>query len=108
MKKKKREKLVVMDLENFKIKDIKTDFELSGYLRVFNSDVVYFTQVDLKKDLVKALYKIDGEKIKLLKKFKDVEESDFNIFRSGIIIRKNEKVSVFSLPDLKELKFKKL
>jgi hypothetical protein len=113
MKKKKRKKLVVMDLENFKIKDIKTDFELDGNLRVFNSGIAYFTQVDFKNDLVKALYKIDGEKIKLLKRFKDVKRfggpfPSFEIFRSGIIIRKKGKVSVFTLPDLKELKFKKL
>jgi len=112
MKKKKRENLVVIDLKNFKIKDIKTDFNLDGYLRVFNSCVAYFTQVDFKNNMVKALYKIDGEKIKLLKRFKNVkrfgEDSSFEIFRPGIVIRKKGKVSVLSLPDLKELKFKKL
>ncbi len=112
MKKKKRENLVVIDLDNFKIKDIKTDFELNGYLRVFNSGIAYFSQVDFKNNMVKALYKIDGEKIKLLKRFKNVkkfeQDSSFEIFSSGIVIRKRGKVSVFSLPDLKELKFKKL
>lgn len=112
MKKKKREILIVVDLENFKIKDIKTDFELNGYLRAFNSGIAYFTQFDFKNNLVKALYKIDGEKIKLLKRFENVErfgeDSSFEIFKPGIVIRKKGKVSVFSLPDLKELKFKKL
>jgi hypothetical protein len=112
MKKKKRKKLLVLNLENFKIKDIKTDFNLDGYLRVFNSDIAYFTQIDFKNNLIKALYKIDGEKIKLLKRFKNVErfgeDSSFEIFKPGIVIRKKGKVSVFSLPDLKELKFKKL
>ena len=111
MKKKKRKKLVVLDLENFRIKDIKTDFNLDGYVRVFNSCIAYFTQVDFKNNMVKALYKIDGEKIKLLKRFENVErfgeDSSFEIFRPGIVIRKKGKVSVFSLPDLKELKFKK-
>lgn len=108
----KREKFVILDLENFKIKELKTDFLLEGYFSISHPDIAYFISRDFNKHLIKALYKIEGDQIDLLKKFENFKltekRSFLRTFKSGLIISKQGKISVYSLPDLKELKFKKL
>jgi hypothetical protein len=38
----------------------------------------------------------------------EILSSGFDISRSGILVKKGNKIKVYALPDLKEVKFKKL
>jgi hypothetical protein len=58
------------------------------------------------------LYDVNRGTLKLLKIFKDVDPRfglyGLDISRNGILVKKGKRIKVYTLPDLKEVKFKKL
>lgn len=96
-----------LDLENFEIKEIG---KFNGYLHCFYPDDFYLVEWGQNRTTVK-IYEYEEGNLKLLKDFDfDMEKAGnrFHIFRNGIIFKKGSKVKIYSLPDLNELKFKKL
>jgi ABC-type Fe3+/spermidine/putrescine transport system ATPase subunit len=99
-----------LNLDNFEIEELA---DLNGYLAFYspNTDVFYALEMDDAAHEAN-LYQVKEGTLKLLKKFKDVDPTyglnNLDIFRSGILVKKGNKIKVYALPDLKEVKFKKL
>jgi hypothetical protein len=99
-----------LSLDNFKIEELD---DLKGYLNFYSADTDSYYALEMDDAAHEAkLYAVDEGTLKLLKTFKDVDPmyglNSLDISRSGILVKKGKRIKVYTLPDLKEVKFKKL
>ena len=99
-----------LDLDNFKIEELDG---LKGYLNLYSADIDSYYALEMDDAAHEAnLYQVKEGTLKLLKTFKDVDLTSglnsFDVSESGMLVKKGNKIEVYALPDLKEVKFKKL
>jgi len=99
-----------LDLDNFKIEELDG---LKGYLNLYSADIDSYYALEMDDAAHEAnLYQVKEGTLKLLKTFKDVDLTSglnsFDVSESGMLVKKGNKIKVYALPDLKEVKFKKL
>ena len=101
---------IMVDLITLNIKEFKIDFAKRG--KIFNigfSDTLFEKYNDKGEFKPEAVYKFEGEKLQLLRKFNDfgnLKGTDFRKSSYGLIIGRGKAVKFFKYPDLKEIKFK--
>lgn len=102
-----------LNLDNFEIEQIpglKGDL-LKGGLVYFYPESCYAYEIDKAAAQLK-IYEVKRGELHLLKIFDnfvpEYEENEFEIFESGVFIKKGKKIKIYAFPDLKELKFKNL
>lgn len=96
-----------LNLETFEIQELP---DVKGWPYCFGGGECYFEEKNIQEGTL-SIYGFDDSQIKLMRKFKVSFENTFHpyeIFKSGIVIKKGKKVKVYAFPDLKEIKFKKL
>ena len=96
-----------LDLETFELEEL---YDVNGWPYCFGAGECYFEEKNIQ-DGTLSIYRLDDSQIKLLRKFNLSFENTFHpyeIFKSGIVIKKGKKVKVYAFPDLKEIKYKKL
>jgi hypothetical protein len=96
-----------LDLETFEIEELS---ETKRMLYCFGPDEYYFEEKDIEAGILN-IYRYQNGQSKLIRGFRISFEKDFHpyeIFESGIVLRRGKKVKVYAFPDLKEIKFKKL
>ncbi len=113
-----REKLLRLDLENLELVQINPDGEnRSGFFAYSFPDTWYYISVDAdstySRMILKKLYRVKQGKAELIKKFEpDMvfhwPRDFFGIFNTGMVMRREGKTTVYRLPDLVEIEFKKL
>ena len=113
-----REKLLKLDLEALELEEIKPAGEnKSGSFYYSFPDTWYYTSVEpgstYGRMVLKKLYRVKQGKTELIKEFEpDVvfywPKDFFGIFNTGMVMRRNEKTTVYRLPGLEEIEFKKL
>jgi hypothetical protein len=110
-------KLLKLDLETLELEEIKPAGEnRSGFFDYSFPDTWYYTTVDLDSTysrlLLKKLYRVKQGKTELIKEFEpDVflrRKDFFGIFNTGMVLKRDGKITVYSLPALEEIEFKKL
>jgi len=99
-----------LDLENFTIEELD---DWKGYLNLYSADTDSYYALEMDDAAREAkLYQVQGGMLKHLKTFKDVDPTyglnGLQMTGSGILVKKGNKIKVYALPDLKEVKFKKL
>jgi hypothetical protein len=96
-----------LDLETFEIEELN---ELKGWLHCIGPDEFYFEEKNYEADTFK-IYRFQDGQSKLIKSFRISFKETFypyEIFKSGVVLRRGKKVKVYAFPDLREIKFKKL
>jgi hypothetical protein len=97
-----------LNLDSFEIEEI-ADFK--GNLVYFDPESCYAYEIDEAAGRLK-IYDVQHGELVLLKIFENFipkyERNDFDIFKSGVVIKKAKKIKIYAFPDLKEAKFKKL
>lgn len=110
-------KLLRLDLETLELEGIKPAGEnRSGFFDYSFPDTWYYTTLDpdstYGRMILKKLYRVKQGKAKLIKEFEpDVfhrRKDYFGIFNTGMVLRIEGKTTVYRLPGLEEIKFKKL
>jgi len=104
---------VRLDLETFEISPVK-DIPTSHFFLNNLNGTIYGIKFQYEKDEpgfhLKKLYRLEEGKLHLVKEFpegKNKKKSDrFWISKGGIVIRQNKRLSFYSLPGMKPLKFK--
>jgi hypothetical protein len=99
-----------LNLETFEIEEISDTSGTKGWLYCFGPDQCYFEDKDYESGTF-DIYKFEDGQSKLIRHFRCSFEKTFypyEIFESGIVLRKGKRVKVYAFPDLKEIKFKKL
>jgi hypothetical protein len=99
-----------LNLDNFEIEELA---EWKGYIAFYSPNIGVFYALEMDDAAHEAkLYAVDEGMLNLLKTFKDVDPmyglNSLDISRSGILVKKGNKIEVYALPDLKKVKFKKL
>jgi hypothetical protein len=112
------EKLLRLDLETLEPEEIKPAGEnKSGSFNYSFPDTWYYTSVDTDSEyarmVLKKLYRVKQGKAELIKEFEpDViiywPKDFFGIFNTGMVIRRAGKTTVYRLPGLEKIEFKKL
>jgi hypothetical protein len=97
-------KPIRLNLENFEVTELKS---VQGrYPDVhYAAPGRFYLLEHQKKNWERNLYIIDENELRLLKNFK---VDNLKIFYSGVVAKKKGRVKVYTFPDLKRLKFKKL
>ena len=113
-----REKLLRLDLETLELVQIKPVGEnRNGFFAYSFPDTWYYTSVGADSTyarmILKKLYRVKQGKAELIKEFEpDIvfhwPRDFFGIFNTGIVLRREGKITVYRLPDLEEIEFKKL
>ena len=88
----------------------------SGFFAYSFPDTWYYTSVDPESTyarmILKKLYRVKQGKAELIKEFEpDVfswPRDYFGIFNTGMVLRREGKTTVYRLPGLEEIEFKKL
>ncbi len=109
------DRLFRLDLETLDVEDIGEWKKIvGGYeigLRFIPPDQFYYTEMNDRERSIK-IYRLEGRSKVLLKTFEnfDVQQkkNGFEIFKGGIVIQRDKKVQVYTLPDFQEIKFKRL
>jgi hypothetical protein len=61
------------------------------------------------RSYLNKIYRLEGDKFTLLKEFPTYEKKHkddfFNIFNNGVVIRHNNKLTFYTLPDMKQIEF---
>ncbi len=99
-----------LNLETFEIEEISDTSGMKGWLYCFGPDQCYLEDKDYEAGTF-DIYEFEDGQSKLIRHFRCSFEKTFypyEIFESGIVLRKGKKVKVYAFPDLKEVKFKKL
>ncbi|KPJ67746.1 hypothetical protein AMJ44_07165, partial [candidate division WOR-1 bacterium DG_54_3] len=104
------EKYARLNLDNFEIEELA---DLKGYLAFYSPKANVFYALEMDDAVHEAkLYQVNEGTLKLLKTFKDVDPTSglnsLDISRSSILVKKGNKIKVYALPGLKEVRFKKL
>jgi hypothetical protein len=99
-----------LNLESFTIEEL-DDWKGHLVLYASNLDSHYALKREDAAHETK-FYEVKEGTLRLLKVFKDLDPTyglnSFDVSKSGILVKKGNKIKVYSLPDLKEVKFKKL
>jgi ABC-type transport system involved in multi-copper enzyme maturation permease subunit len=112
-----REKLLRLDLETLEPEEIKpAGGNKSGSFNYSFPDTWYYTSVEpgstYSRWVLKKLYRLKQGKAELIKEFEpDVfywPKDFFGIFNTGMVIRREGKTTVYRLPGLEKIEFKKL
>jgi ABC-type transport system involved in multi-copper enzyme maturation permease subunit len=110
-------KLLRLDLETFELEEIKpADENRTGFFHYSFPDTWYYTSVDpvstYTRRIFKKLYRLKQGKPELIKEFEPVifhwQKDFFGIFNTGMVLKKDGKITVYSLPALEEIEYKKL
>ncbi len=112
-----RENLLRLDLETLELEQTKPAGEIkNGFFSYSHPNTWYYISVDPNSTygrlILKKLYRVKQGKPQLIKEFEpDVfswPRDFFGIFNTGIVLRREGKITVYSLPGLEEIEFKKL
>ncbi|UCH95263.1 MAG: ABC transporter permease [Candidatus Aminicenantes bacterium] len=109
-----------LNLETFEISHIGKIFRKAGEALVIYPGEIYKIrferdekEIDARKQrhYLNKIYRLEGEKFILLKEFpayeKEREGDNFWVSKSGVVIKYNNKLSVYTLPNMEPLEFKK-
>jgi len=102
--------VICLDLNTFEEKVV---IQSNGRIRHFLPNQNYLIDTEPNEPQqplwIKNLYQLKNGQAILLKKFEPkISMADFGLYKTGLIIEKKGGVTVYSLPDMKELHFKKL
>jgi hypothetical protein len=100
-----------LDLKTLEFTDIKPLENKSGFFHYSHPDAWYYGQMTCKtftdKCVLEKLYRLKSGTLHLLKEFEPIDLNDkdnyFKVYDTGVVLKKKEKISVYSLPDLKPL-----
>lgn len=107
-------KILRLDLETLELKEIKPLQGSFGSFKYCSTGNWYYTLMERKEHsiILKKLYRIKEGKVEVVKEFEhDVlnwRKDFFGIFNAGMVLRKDGKITVYRLPGLEEIEFKKL
>lgn len=109
-------KIMRLDLQTLEINEIKSLENSSGFFNYCHPDTWYYTDLDpdsrYSKFIVKKLYSIKEGNLDLLKEFEPLEvirkNNYYRILDTGLVLKRDGSVYVYTLPGLKELNFEKL
>ena len=96
-----------LNLETFEIEELP---DVKGWPYCFNRDECYFEEKNIQDGTV-SICGLDDGQINLIRKFHVSFKETFHpyeIFESGIVIKKGKKVRIYAFPDLRKIKFKHL
>lgn len=113
-----RKKLLRLDLETLELEEINPAGEnKSGFFNYSFPDTWYYTSVEpgstYSRMVLKKLYRVKQGKAELIKEFEpDVvfywPKDFFGIFNTGMVMHREGKTTVYRLPGLEEIEYKKL
>jgi len=105
------QKIIRLDLKSLKLEELG---RFSGRIRNFYPGKNYFLELRAEEEIQK-IYALENGQMHFLMEhpFRDPKKTSVKadsvfIFKTGIVTRSKGRTKVFSLPDLKELKFKGL
>ncbi|UCH97475.1 MAG: hypothetical protein JSV88_11655, partial [Candidatus Aminicenantes bacterium] len=109
-------KVMALDLESLELREIKQLENSSGFFDYSHPGNWYYTELDRKerwiKSSLKKLYRMQQGRLELVKEFApaafDWRKDHFGIYKTGMVLRREGKITVYRLPGLEEIKFKKL
>lgn len=112
-------KIFWFDLNSHELSEIKELENTYGKFYYIHPDQWFYVEMEHRNDednwsidKIIKVNRIYGDKTEWIKEIDPFEikrgESYFNIFNSGIVVKKGNKINVFSLPDMKEIHYKQL
>ncbi len=103
---------IKLDMETFNIKILKFDHIKRGLIRKLSGGEILFIRFKEGGPAeINGVFRFKGDELLPVKVFEDESYEiwkDFDFLKNGIIVRKKKGISIYSLPDFKEQKFKKL
>jgi hypothetical protein len=105
-----------LDLDTLEFTVIEALDNGGGSFHYCHPDTWYYVQIQYDStaaaSILKRLYRLKGVILQLAKEFAPIdlnrEGNYFEVYDAGFVLKKDGKISVYSLPDLKEIEFKNL
>lgn len=103
---------IKLDMETFEIKKLKFDNIKRGVIRKLSGEGTLFLRFKEEGPAeINGVFRFEGDNLVPIEMFEGENYKlweDIGVLNNGIIVRKKKGIRVYSLPDLKEKKFKKL
>ena len=107
-----------MDLQTLEITEVKALEDQRGKIVYCHPETWYFIRLEYapsnEEPILKALYRFKQGNLELVREFEPMNigymqsQNYFGVYDTGFVLKRNGKISVYSLPDLQPIPFEDL